>query len=158
MNSSRVIVTGNRGGGYDTDVSNYSLSEVLDLVGLSGAERISEVELSDIIQGFVDKYREADIALSRFFSDVGLRLYSLLLSGGDGEDGGVKDSGNIREGLANRSTLARGGNNSAGGGGAFDRSENAEVAEGAAYDDNLGGVGDEGYGDEVEEGEEGEEG
>ena len=89
MNSSRVIESDDRGG-YDTDVSHYSLSELLDLVGLSGAERISEVEFSDIIQGFVDKYREADIALSRFFSDVGVRLYSLLLGGRDGGGGKVR--------------------------------------------------------------------
>ena len=148
MNSSRVIVTGNRGG-YDTDVSHYSLSELLDLVGLSGVEGISEIEFSDIIQGFVDKYREADIALSRFFSDVGVRLYSLLLGGG----GEVKGDDDIREGLANRSTLARGGNNSGGGGGG---GGGGEVAEGAEYDDNLGGVGDEGYGDDDEDGGEGE--
>ena len=59
---------------YDTDVSHYSISELLDLVGLGGVEGVGEVELSDIIQGFVDKYREIDISLSRFLSDVGHRL------------------------------------------------------------------------------------
>ena len=60
-----------RGGGeYDTDVSHYSITELLDLVGLGGErgiEGIGEVELSNIIQDFVDKYREVDIRLSRFF-------------------------------------------------------------------------------------------
>jgi hypothetical protein len=99
----------NSGGDYDTDVSHYSVSELLDLVGLSGIEGIDENDFSDIIQGFVDKYREVDIALSRFFSDVGHRLYSLLVVGGEdgggggggrGVEWGVKDDDDKKEGLA----------------------------------------------------------
>ena len=107
------------GSGYDIDVSHYSVSELLDLVGLGGVENIGEVEFSEIIQGFVDKYREIDIALSRFFSDVGLRLYSLFV-----HDDKV-------EGLTMRSKRVRGGNNLEGGG---------EIAEGGGYDDYMGGV------------------
>ena len=115
------------GSGYDIDVSHYSVSELLDLVGLGGVENIGEVEFSEIIQGFVDKYREIDIALSRFFSDVGLRLYSLFV-----HDDKV-------EGLTMRSKRVRGGNNLEGGG---------EIAEGGGYDDYMGGVGGGNYGDD----------
>ena len=125
-------------GGYDTDVSHYSIQELLDLVGWGGAEGIDEVALSEIINGFVDRYREVDITLSRFFSDVGHRLYSLLIHDGGGDRG---DDG--REGLAMRSTLARGGNNIEGGGGA----DGGEVAEGGGYDDYSGGVGGGDYGE-----------
>ena len=125
------------GGGYDTDVSHYSPSELLDLVGLGGdggIEGLGEVELSDIIQGFVDKYREVDITLSRFFSDVGQRLYSLLLGRGG------------HEGLAMRSRPI-GGDVFVDGGG--------EIAEsGGGYDDKMGGVGEGNYYDEEEEEEE----
>jgi hypothetical protein len=124
--------------GYDTDVSHYSPSELLDLVGLGGdggIEGLGEVELSDIIQGFVDKYREIDITLSRFFSDVGQRLYSLLLGSGG------------HEGLAMRSRPI-GGDVFVDGGG--------EIAEsGGGYDDKMGGVGEGNYSDEEEEEEEG---
>ena len=131
-------------GGYDTDVSHYSIQELLDLVGLGGVEGIDELELSEIINGFVDKYREVDITLSRFFSDVGHRLYSLLIHDGDGDRG---DDG--REGLAMRSTLARGGNNIEGGGGAGGAggAGGGEVAEGGGYDDYGGGVGGGDYGE-----------
>lgn len=121
--------------GYDTNVSHYSITELLDLVGLGGdrgIEGIDEVELSDIIQGFVDKYREVDITLSRFFSDVGDRLYSLLMS----EDNDVE---NGREGLAMRKVIRGGGGGDLDGGG--------EIAEGGGYDDNMGGVGGGDYGD-----------
>jgi hypothetical protein len=129
----------NSSSGYDTDVSHYSIQELLDLVGLSGVEGIGELELSDIIQGFVDKYREVDITLSRFFSDVGHRLYSLLIQDGDGGGAGMSkldDDDDEREGLAMRSTIERGGG-----------SDGAEVAEGGGYDDYLGGVGGGDYGD-----------
>ena len=141
------------GSGYDIDVSHYSVSELLDLVGLGGVEDIGEVELSDIIQGFVDKYREIDISLSRFFSDVGLRLYSLLVHDG-GSVGGGKDDCDKVEGLAMRSTLVRGGNNSGDGGGGLG---GGEIAEGGGYDDYMGGVGGGDYGDDdVEADAEGE--
>lgn len=132
------------GSDYDTDVSHYSISELLDLVGLGGVEGVGEVELSDIIQGFVDKYREIDISLSRFFSDVGHRLYSLLV------ERGVTDDDNEREGLAMRSTLARGGNNLGGGDGGG--GGGGEDPEGDGYDDNMGGVGGGEYGDDGDEG------
>ena len=115
MNSRSGSGSGSGGGDYDTDVSHYSISELLDLVGLGGVEGIGEVEFSDIIQGFVDKYRENNISLSRFFSDVGHRLYSLLVGEGDGGGGGgdlewgVKDGDDEQEGLVMRSTLARSG-------------------------------------------------
>jgi hypothetical protein len=126
---------GGSGGDYDTDVSHYSISELLDLVGLNGVEGVGEVEFSDIIQGFVDKYRENDISLSRFFSDVGHRLYSLLVGGGGGVEWGVKAGDDEREGLEMRNTLGGG----ADGGG--------EDAEGGGYDDYMGGVGGGKYGD-----------
>ena len=127
---------GGSGSDYDTDVSHYSISELLDLVGLNGVEGVGEVEFTDIIQGFVDKYRENDISLSRFFSDVGHRLYSLLVGeggGGGGVEWGVKDGDDEREGLEMRNTLG-----GAGGG---------EDAEGGGYDDYMGGVGGGEYGD-----------
>ena len=55
------------GGDYDTEVSHYSISELLDLVGLNGVEDIGEAEFSEVIQGFVDKYREIDIKINIFF-------------------------------------------------------------------------------------------
>ena len=132
------------GGGYDTDVSHYSISELLDLVGLGGdggIEGIGETELSNIIEGFVDKYREVDITLSRFFSDVGQRLYSLLVSEGEAEGDleGSGGGGGSREGLAMRRVSREGGDFVDGGG---------EIAEsGGGYDDNMGGVGGGNYGD-----------
>ena len=159
----------NSGGDYDTDVSHYSVSELLDLVGLSGIEGIDENDFSDIIQGFVDKYREVDIALSRFFSDVGHRLYSLLVVGGEGADSGggggrgvewgVKDDDDKKEGLAMRSALDRGGNNTPGGGGGRSGGQE-EIAEGGGgYDDYMGGVGGGDYGDyDYDDDEEGGEG
>ena len=143
------------GSDYDTDVSHYSISELLDLVGLGGVEGVGEVELSDIIQGFVDKYREIDISLSRFFSDVGHRLYSLLVQEGVGDlERGVKADHDEREGLAMRSTLARGGNN-LGGGGSGGGGGGGEDPEGGGYDDNMGGVGGGEYGDDGDEGGQG---
>lgn len=153
MTSNRNGNGNGNGNDYDTDVTHYSISELLDLVGLGGIEGISETEFSDIIQGFVDKYREVDIVLSRFFSDVGQRLYSLLVAeGGDGGGGGggrgvewgVKDDDGKQEGLAMRSTTERGGNNSVGGIGGGGQEE---VAEGGSYDDYMGGVGGGDYGD-----------
>jgi hypothetical protein len=135
------------GGGYDTDVSHYSITELLDLVGLGGdrgIEGIGEVELSNIIQGFVDKYREVDIRLSRFFSDVGGRLYSLLVSDNNDIQGGVEGGGmegGGREGLAMRKVIRDG--RSSG-----DLDGGGEIAEGSGgYDDNMGGVGGGDYGD-----------
>jgi hypothetical protein len=81
---------------YDTDVSNYSIPELLDLIGLSRIEHIAEDEFSAIIDGLVEKYRSVDEKLSRFFADVGQRLYSWLMrvgSGGDGGDGGDEGDG-----------------------------------------------------------------
>ena len=144
------------GGGYDTDVSHYSISELIDLVGLRGVEHIGDDEFSDIIAGFVDKYRTVDETLSRFFENVGHRLYTWLNSGDDGgdDDGewGVKGDDDKREGLAMRRTLERGGNNSGGGGGGGGGGgdvDGGEDASGGGYDDeNMGGVGDGGYNDE----------
>jgi len=75
---------------YDTDVSNYSIPELLDLIGLSRIEHIAEDEFSAIIDGLVEKYRSVDEKLSRFFADVGQRLYSWLrrVGGGDDDDHG----------------------------------------------------------------------
>jgi hypothetical protein len=135
----------NSGGidGYDTDVSHYSISELLDLVGLGGdggIENIGETELSTIIEGFVDKYREVDITLSRFFSDVGQRLYSLLVSQDNDNDG----HGGREEGLAMRKIIS-------GGGGSDFVDGGGEIAEsGGGYDDNMGGVGGGDYGDDDE--------
>jgi hypothetical protein len=135
----------NSGGidGYDTDVSHYSISELLDLVGLGGdggIENIGETELSTIIEGFVDKYREVDITLSRFFSDVGQRLYSLLVSQDNDNDG----HGGRQEGLAMRKIIS-------GGGGSDFVDGGGEIAEsGGGYDDNMGGVGGGDYGDDDE--------
>ena len=141
-----------RGGGeYDTDVSHYSITELLDLVGLGGErgiEGIGEVELSNIVQGFVDKYREVDIRLSRFFSDVGGRLYSLLVSEDNDVDGGRVEGGGGgggggggREGLAMRKVIRDGS-----GGGDLDRGGEIPESSGG-YDDNMGGVGGGDYGD-----------
>jgi hypothetical protein len=135
------------GSGYDVDVSHYSVDELLDLVGLSGIKSIGEAEFSAIIQGFVDKYREIDISLSRFFSDIGQRLLHAFRypdsEGGEGGEGGEGEGegegDNIEEGLAMRSTLARGGNNAAGA---------AEEPDGGGYDDYMGGVGGGDYGDD----------
>ena len=132
------------GSGYDIDVSHYSMDELLDLVGLSGIESIGEAEFSAIIQGFVDKYREIDISLSRFFSDIGQRMiqvfrYDGLPSGGGGMGA---DDDNI-EGLAMRSGIERGGNNAQAGAAA----EAAEEPDGGGYDDYMGGVGGGDYGD-----------
>ena len=69
---------------YDTDVSHYSISELIDLVGLRGIDNIAENEFSDIIAGFVDKYRTVDETLSQFFEDVGQRLYAWLTAWGEG--------------------------------------------------------------------------
>ena len=75
---------------YDTDVSHYSISELIDLVGLRGIDNIAENEFSDIIAGFVDKYRTVDETLSRFFADVGQRLYAWLTAGGEGGGEGLQ--------------------------------------------------------------------
>lgn len=124
---------------YDTDVSHYSIPELLDLIGLSRIEHIAEHEFSAIIDGLVNKYRSVDETLSRFFADVGQRLYSLLVrdddddddvgsegsaegmdgggdegmedGGGEGMEDGGGGGGVMREGLAMRSQTARGGNN-----------------------------------------------
>jgi hypothetical protein len=144
---------GGSGGGYDTNVNNYSISELFELIGLGGVSQIQENEFSHIIDSLVEKYRNIDVRLSHFFADVGQRLYNWLNTSldvgrvgedgdGDGEgDGEVKDNRRrgakgVREGLAMRS------------GGGIDGGgiDGAEIAEGADYDDNMGGVGDSGYG------------
>ena len=129
------------GSGYDTDVSHYSISELIDLVGLRGVEHIGADEFSDMIAGFVDKYRTVDETLSRFFEDVGQRLYDWLHSGDD--EWGVTGDDDKREGLAMRRTSERGGGG--GGGGEVDGGEDAS---GGGYDDNMGGDGGDG-GDEA---------
>ena len=129
------------GSGYDTDVSHYSISELIDLVGLRGVEHIGADEFSDMIAGFVDKYRTVDETLSRFFEDVGQRLYDWLHSGDD--EWGVTGDDDKREGLAMRRTSERGG----GGGGGGDL-DGGEDASGGGYDDNMGGDGGDG-GDEA---------
>ena len=141
------------GGGYDIDVSHYSMDELLDLVGLSGIESISEARFSAIIQGFVDKYREIDISLSRFFSDIGQHLLQTFRypdSGGEVEGGGegmgAADDDNV-EGLAMRSGIERGGNNAQAGAEAGAAAEAAEEPDGGGYDDYMGGVGGGDYGD-----------
>lgn len=130
-------------GEYDTNVDHYSISELLDLVGLGGVSQIQENEFSHMIDGLIEKYRKIDVKLSHFFAEVGRRLYhwlntSLDVGRGD-EDGEGKDEGvrGVREGLAMR-----------GGGGGRGDVDGAEIAEGAAYDDEMGGVGDDGYGDD----------
>ena len=130
------------GGGYDTDVSHYSISELIDLVGLRGVEHIGADEFSDMIAGFVDKYRTVDETLSRFFEDVGQRLYDWLQSSDD--EWGVTGDDDKREGLAMRRTLERGG----GGGGGGGDLDGGEDASGGGYDDNMGGDGGDG-GDEA---------
>ena len=121
---------------YDTDVSHYSISELLELVGLSDVEGIREDEFSDIISGFVLKYKAVDESLSRFFQDVGQRLYDWMAAEewevkGDG-GGGADDK---REGLAMR----RGTGTGAGAG--------AGAGAGTGADDYLDGEG----GDEMDE-------
>ena len=106
--------------GYDTDVSHYSITELLDLVGLSGVEGVGEDEFSDIIDGFVLKYRAADESLSRFFEDVGRRLYDWLAAEEEWE---VKDDDDTREGLAMREGAGAG-----------------ETAEESAEERNRGGT------------------
>jgi hypothetical protein len=135
---------------YDTDVSHYSISELLDLVGLSGVEGVGEDEFSDIIAGFVLKYRAVDESLSRFFEDVGRRLYDWLAA----EEWEVKD-----EGVAMRKESAERWS-----GGADDTREglamregSGEDAGGGGYDDNMGGVGKGGYGDEDDGEDDGDE-
>ena len=130
---------------YDTDVSHYSISELIDLVGLRGIDNIAENEFSDIIAGFVDKYRTVDETLSRFFEGVGQRLYAWLTTGGEGW--GEGGEGGLHEGLAMRSTTMRGGNNPQSTSTTKARElAGGEIAEGGRYDDYMGGVGDGGYG------------
>lgn len=148
---------------YDTDVSHYSIPELLDLIGLSRIEHIAEDEFSAVIGGLVDKYRSVDETLSRFFADVGRRLYSWLKRDGEGDgdgddwegEGGEEDGddgddgegdGVGKEGLAMRSTVLRGGNNPTTSKGDL---EGGEVASGGSggINDFMGGVGAGGYGD-----------
>ena len=112
--SSRQLIRGDGGDDYDTDVSHYSISELLDLIGLSDIRdggSITESELSDIVDGFVERYRSVDASLSRFFADVGTRLYEWF------EEWEVKDDDDMREGFIGRRD-GGGAGGSAGGGGA----------------------------------------
>ena len=136
---------------YDTDVSHYSISELLELVGLTDIEHIAENEFSDIIDGFVQKYRTIDESLSQFFADIGDRLYNWLNQDGVGGGvggGGVKGDDHKREGLAMRDTAKR-----SGGGGGGDALEGGggggEIPESGSgeYDDYMGGVGGGDYGE-----------
>jgi hypothetical protein len=147
------------GGDYDTNVDNYSISELLDLVGLGGVSQIQENDFSHLISGLVEKYRNVDTHLSQFFADVGQRIYHWLNTslavgradgdgGGDGGDGGGDGSdwegdgdgdgdGDGREGFAMRSgRRERDGREPDGG-----EPDGAEVAEGGGYDDQMGGAG-----------------
>jgi hypothetical protein len=123
---------------YDTDVSHYSISELLDLVGLSGVEGVGEDEFSDIIAGFVLKYRAADESLSRFFEDVGRRLYDWLSA----DEWEVKGDGDTREGMAVRGRLTSGGGEDEDGASAEERNrgsaQRAERWSGGAEDEDAG--------------------
>jgi hypothetical protein len=146
---------GGGGNGYDTNVDNYSISELLGLVGLDGVSQIQENEFSNIISGLVEKYRNVDSNLSRFFADVGQRIYnwlntSLEVGRGDRRDDDdddeweVKDGGadgRGREGLSMRNVVSGGAGGGAGGG-----ADGGEEAGGGGYDDQMGGVGSGGYG------------
>ena len=48
------------GSEYDTNVDNYSISELLDLVGLGGVSQIQENDFSHLLHGLVEKYRMAN--------------------------------------------------------------------------------------------------
>jgi len=135
--SSRELIQSRGGGGgdYDTDVSHYSISELLELIGLSGVRRVSESELSDIVSGFVERYRSVDASLSRFFADVGARIYKWL----EDEEWGVKGDDDMREGFIGRRDGREGGREG-------DWMDRSEEAAGAEYDDYMGGVGGEGEG------------
>ena len=125
---------------YDTNADNYSIHELLELVGLGDVSQIRENDFSHLIDGLVEKYRNDDSNLSQFFADVGQRIYNWLNtslavgrgSGGDddsewegrdgddgsgGGSGGGGGGGGGREGLAMRSGDGDGG----GGGGSDDR-------------------------------------
>jgi hypothetical protein len=143
--SSRELIRGGGGGGgggdYDTDVSHYSVYELLDLLRLSDIRAggsITETELSDIVDGFVERYRSVDASLSRFFADVGTRLYQWL-DGGDGGEWEVTGGYDKREGFVGR-------RDGGAGGGARDWVDRSEEAGGADYDENLG-VTEDGGGD-----------
>ena len=126
---------------YDTDVSHYSISELLDLVGLTDIEHIAENEFLDIIDGFVQKYRTIDASLSQFFVDIGDRLYMWLNGDGAGDgagDGGVKGDDHKREGLEMRRDTAK---RSGDGDGETPESGSGE------YDDYMGGVSGGDYGE-----------
>jgi hypothetical protein len=131
----------------DTNVDNYSVYELLDLIGLGHKEQIISSEWTSIIDGLVEKYQDIDSRLTDFFSDVRDRLYDEFGFDDDDDDGG----GGV-EGLAVRSGVERGGNNVVGGGGGGG-GDRAEVADGSGYDDNMGGVGGGDYGDDDGEGD-----
>ena len=133
---------GGGGGDYDTNVNNYSITELFDLIGLGNVSQIGENEFSHIINGFVEKYQNIDDNLSQFFVDVGQRLYDWLNTslevgrvGGD-DDGSDGGDGGRHEGLAMRNTYPQ---RSGLEGGDIER---GEAAEGSGYDDQMGGVGE----------------
>jgi hypothetical protein len=136
----------------DTNVNNYTVHELLDLIGLGGLSEIRENEFSHIIHNLVVKYREVDVELSRFFTDVGRRLYEWLniedrVIPHDNDNDNDNDH---KEGLAMRSSLNRGGNNrgTGGTGDGKDVGGGGEDAGGEGYDDNMGGVGGGDYGED----------
>jgi hypothetical protein len=129
---------GDPGSYIDTNVANYSIHELLDLIGLGNHSEFDTSHMDSIINGLISKYNDIDLRLSRFFKDVRDRI---LLEFNSNERDNV-------EGLAMRSSVERGGNNdntdfdSRGGGGG------AEIADGGGGDDyNMGGVADGDYGD-----------
>ena len=142
----------NQGGGVypdnnriDTNVSNYSITELLELIGLGNRSEINTGEVYPVINLLISKYKDIDIRLSQFFNDVRDRI--LLELGGDGDD----DGDDVVEGLATRSAVDRGGNNNKNG---MFTGGTAEIANGGGGDDyNMGGVADGNYGDDDEGGE-----
>ena len=156
-------VSGN-GSEYDTNVDNYSISELLELVGLGGVSQIQENDFSHLISGLVEKYRNVDSNLSQFFADVGQRIYHWLNTslavgrgeggdsdwegrdggdGGDGRDDGRDDNGDDN-GVGGRVGGRDDGRDDgregfamrSGGGGGGGEPDGAEVAEGGG----VGGI------------------
>lgn len=136
----------------DTNVENYSVSELLELIGLGkgGIQHISEHEFSSLIESIVNKYKDTDSRISAFFNDVGDKL--MLYFGHHSDHDSGLEEGAI-EGLAMRNNVDRGGNNdlkySIGSGfGLADEGQRGEEMNGQNYDDDMGGVAAGDYGDD----------